>query len=327
MKVIEDEVQAMVATKSNSHTELEINDLVKCAPFSNPPKHVTIGGHTCEQVMNDKIIIAGAVSSNHFKEVQDMIGSVQHFYPNLHIIIYNLGLSDEELGSLAAYCNVHVRQFNFDKYPDFVSNLQVYSWKPLLVLELSKEYDVIFYFDSSVRLLKPFIDIAVPMMSKFPFIPGSVKKNAGNFAIVKTTHDGMLRYLNITKSREQLQNFGLVEAGLWGMWVNNTTVSKILKPWVECALHIDCIAPKGAHLTCHTNVWTIFWKTGLWISDISAIGAYRGCHKYDQSALNMILLREYGFEVWDVFSRVQALGAVKVERHVTSHYTVNVCKE
>ena len=292
---------------------ITISDLLKCAPFSKPPSNVTVQGRTCEQVVNDKIVIAGAVSSNHLEEMKDMIASVQHFYPSLHIVIYNLGLTSVEIETLESYCNVHVRQFNFSKYPDFVRDLQFCAWKPLLVHELSKEFDFIFYHDASIRLMKPVIDIVLPLMKEFPFVPGSavIKKSA---AIIGMTHDGMLQYLNITQSREELDNnFGLVQAGVWGMWINDLTVSKILEPWVDCALHKECLAPEGAIYDCKGH-------------DRGATGGrYRGCHRYDQSALNMILVREFGLSVWDSFHIKEMKGAWKVKRNATNYYTVKTC--
>ena len=295
-------------------SELVIDTLLKCAPFSKPPSNVTVQGRTCEQVVNDKIVIAGAVSSNHFEEMKDMIASVQHFYPSLHIVIYNLGLRKEEVDDLESYCSVHVRQFNFNRYPDFVRNLFFFAWKPLVLQELSKNYEFIFYFDASIRLMKPVVDIVLPLMKEFPFVPGSAFRNVGEINSIRTTHDGMLQYLNITQSREELDAFGLVEGGVWAMWVNDLTVSKILEPWVDCALHKECIAPEGAQL--------IFCKE---VKETDAKGAYRGCHRYDQSALNMILAREFGLSVWDLFPLREMRGILKIDRFPTKRYAIQVC--
>ena len=110
-------------TTSGVHLNETILDaILKCAPLSviMEPRSV------CKQLVNDKIVIASAISSNHFEEVRDMIASVHYFYPSLHIIIYNLGLTNLENDTLESYCNVHVRQFNFSKYPDFVRDLRTY---------------------------------------------------------------------------------------------------------------------------------------------------------------------------------------------------------
>ena len=178
-----------------------------------------------------------------------------------------------------------------------------------MVYEVSKEFDFIFYNDASIRFMKPVVDIVLPLMKEFPFVPGST----ANREIVRKTHNGMLHYLNMTQSREELDVFGVVEANSWALTVNELTVSKILEPWVDCALHKECIAPEGAELICDETY------------GIDAKGAYRGCHRYDQSALNMILVREFGLSVWDLFHIKEMKGVLSVERQCTYHYTVKTC--
>ena len=156
--------------------------------------------------------------------------------------------------------------------------------------------------------MKPVVDIVLPLMKEFPFLPGSLYRDVASMNIIRTTHDGMLQYLNITQSREELDAFGLVEGGVWAMWVNDLTVSKILEPWVDCALHKECIAPEGARLFC----WAVKRN--------DAKGAWRGCHRYDQSALNMILAREFGVNVWDSFPPREVDGSLQILKFPSKMY-------
>ena len=292
-------------TTSSVHlTKTILDAILKCAPFSV----VMEPRSACKQLVNDKIVIASGISSNHFEEVRDMIASVHYFYPSLHIIIYNLGLTNLQINTLESYCNVHVRQFNFSKYPDFVRDLRTYAWKPLMVHELSKEFDFIFYHDASIRLMKPVVDIVLPLLKEFPFVPLSLYRDVAPMNIIRTTHDGMLQYLNITQSREELDVFGVFQSGAWALRVNDLTVSKILEPWADCALHKECIAPEGAQLLC----WAVKRN--------DAKGASRGCHRYDQSALNMILAREFGLSVWDLLPVKEVDGFIKIHRFPTDMY-------
>ncbi len=50
-------------------------------------------------------------------------------------------------------CNVEMRTFNFNSYPaDVAPNaLTNFAWKPLLVHEISLEYEIVVYTDSSIR--------------------------------------------------------------------------------------------------------------------------------------------------------------------------------
>ena len=58
-------------------------------------------------------------------------------------------------------------------------------------------------------------------------------------------------------------------------------------PWVDCAEHVECISPKGAKRgPCN-------WK-------LKPDYLYVGCHRYDQSALNVLLMREFGPSLPDI---------------------------
>ena len=84
-----------------------------------------------------------------------------------------------------------------------------------------------------------------------------------------------------------MKDVASVMGGCWLMWATYEMKMKFIEPLVDCALNEDCIAPFGSQISgCNVSV----------IND----GSYAGCHRYDQSALNLILAREFGL---DHFSR------------------------
>lgn len=140
----------------------------------------------------------GAFSSNHFQEAQDMIGSIQSNLPHTLIIIYNLGLNVSEKTRLTTYCNVQVRTFNFSKYPPYVKHLKKFAWKPIVISEVSKEYEVILYGDTSMRIKHPIAEKFMPLLLKFPYISGPPDGDP----ITIYTHDSAFKYLRFDMSRE-----------------------------------------------------------------------------------------------------------------------------
>ena len=53
------------------------------------------------------------------------------------------------------YCPfVEVKEFNYSKYPKYFKRLTEYRWKPLIVAEYLAEYDVVFWFDTSIVFRK-----------------------------------------------------------------------------------------------------------------------------------------------------------------------------
>ena len=267
---------------------------------------------TCVDFFYCKLVVVTAISSNHYEEAQGMIASVQKFLPTTKLILYDLGLSAAQKGKLQRYCNVEVRPFRYEKYPPHTKNLLLYAWKIFIIKEVASEYEVLFYGDSSVRVVGPsFADKVFPFLLKFPFVAGSVT----SMPIVSLTHDGMLQYLNLSLSRKQMDQFGHLEAGCWVMWANSLMRTKFLNYWVDCALHQKCIAPIGSKRSpCDVGKY------------IKGAGVYIGCHRYDQSALAMILIREFGLQVWDLTVHKKAKAVLHVERrHPITHRFIKVC--
>ena len=125
--------------------------------------------------MVKRLVVATGISSNHYQEAMaGLIGSVQRMMPKTKIIVYDLGLTAKQRDNVRRICDVELRTFNFPKYPDHVSprTLNNYAWKPLIAAELSEEYEMIMYGDSSVRLLEPlqkhvfphFLDVELPFV-------------------------------------------------------------------------------------------------------------------------------------------------------------------
>ena len=223
-----------------------------------------------------RLVVASGLSSNHFQEAQDMIGSVQHFLPTTRIIIYDLGLTAKHRKELKTLCKVELRTFNFSQYPPHFKDLKKYAWKPAIIRSLAHEFKYFFWGDSSVRMVDNFTS-TLPKLDVFPL---KAKIHGSKFKIIQLTHSGTLRYLHVT--REMMQGILGVQAGLL-LIKSNKLAEHFLELWYDCAMHEACIAPKGAKVSpCNFKM-----------AKPLALG-YIGCHRYDQSALNVLLRREFG---------------------------------
>ena len=270
---------------------------------------------SCEDIMFCRLGYGTALSKNHYNEAQDMIASVQYHLPNTRLIVYDLGLSEAQRKTLSSYCNVELRSFKFEEYPPHVRTLQFYSWKPLIAKKLSEEFEVFMYGDSSVRVMGSPMQYVFPLLRKFPFVSGSLFKG-GRSPIVALTHDKMVEYLHVNYTRKEMGHFGQMEAGCWAMWPNTQFKSKFLNSWVDCALHQECIAPPGSSMKgCNFDLQKKSYGTGQYI----------GCHRYDQSAMGMILIREFGLSVWNKAVHTEAQRMWKVE-HYQSHHFASICQ-
>jgi len=122
---------------------------------------------SCVDVMYCRLVYATALSRSHYNEAQDMIASVQHHLPNTRLIVYDLGLTETQKNTLSSYCGVELRLFKFKKYPPHVRTIHYYSWKPLIAKELSEEFEVFLYGDSSIRVMASPVQYILPLLQEF----------------------------------------------------------------------------------------------------------------------------------------------------------------
>ena len=254
-------------------------------------------GCKCEDYMYCRLVIVTGISSNHFQEVQAMIASVQEHLPNTKLIIYNLGLNDEAISSVKKYCNVELRRFNFSQYPKHVSKLRSYAFKSLIIKDVTQQYKVVMWADASIRMKAHLPDYLLRSLKEFPFVSGS----RSGHSTISLTHDSMLKYLNITKSRNELASHISFEGGIFLIWANTLLKQHFLRYLVDCVIHLECISPQGAR-----KVRCDFSKEND--------GTFIRCHRFDQSALNMILVREFGLGLSKIVYHEEVTKVLTVER-------------
>ena len=262
--------------------------------------------------MYKRLVVVTSVSSNHFEESKDMIASIQKYLPQTKILFYDLGLTEAQRLEVSKYCNVELQNVQWNKYPPHVKILKKFAWKPLTVGEVAEKYDLVMYGDSSLRMKSSDIGPVLSSLLEVPFfdmVPSSL-------GIISFTHDDTIKYLKYPPSRKDMAKWKTLQGGTWIMLLNHDMKESVLKPWVDCALHEQCIAPKGSSLSpCHFEM--------LKYND----GRYIGCHRYDQSVLNIILARKFGLNMFN--SLINSKISTKlweVVRNPTKDYKLVFCQ-
>ena len=114
-------------------------------------------------------------------------------------------------------------------------------------------------------------------------------------------------------TREQMMKAApQFEANSIVFWANDLVKDKFLPKWVDCALHPECIAPPGAGLPgCNFN---------------RPMNAYVGCHRYDQSAFDAILIRDFSKDFSAAFNGIRGSNGIEILRRPTKMYAAYVSK-
>ncbi|CAH1800063.1 unnamed protein product [Owenia fusiformis] len=253
-------------------------------------------------------VFVTAASENHFTESFDLIGSIQTFYPDRNIYYYDLGLDSEQETIIKTMCGVKYRKFNFTGYPKHVSQyLWTCAFKPLIVQEMLTKHKVgVFWVDSSIRFKTGGTEKLWEKIKNgnglMLFLNRFINKN---FAV---THPGMYDYL--PAEEEDMRRRGAYGAGAFLIY-NTKFVHEYFFKWlVLCALNRHCIKPKGSRLRCARAQ-----------EDISS---YLNCHRFDQSAFNILLYDTYNFP-GDFQSEICDSERLSVNRTKQTMFKVKFC--
>lgn len=127
--------------------------LEKLNLVENPGPYVDLA----DSEKNSKnMVFVSAVSENHFNEATHSIGSVYKFYHNAKFILYSLGLNKFYTQTIKKqFSNLEVRVFNTSGYPNYTNHWMEYRFKPLILAEVMKDYENIWWMDAHISVKKP----------------------------------------------------------------------------------------------------------------------------------------------------------------------------
>ena len=80
-----------------------------------------------------------------FDRLENLVGSVHFFEPDMKIVVYDLGLTGKQREAVRCWANTELRVFRFDHYPPHFRTLANFAWKPLVLLEALELYQNIMY--------------------------------------------------------------------------------------------------------------------------------------------------------------------------------------
>ncbi|GFO21696.1 hypothetical protein PoB_004820100 [Plakobranchus ocellatus] len=258
-----------------------------------------------KSVPNSDLIIASAVSSNHYGEMQ-MMFKILHIavYPDLEermeatkkdplqlqkqnkvpirnftVTLFDLGLSPEERRITEKNCRCKVITFRKELFPEYVSENRCYAWKPIIVNAASQHAKkLIVWQDSSVRWFREsFLDsldrayaAGHQVLRHFNShrIPANTLKETFDYI-----HEDACGYLPYPEIQG---NIHIHRADEFNRRV-------VFEPWTRCALEKQCICPRFPESVIHCTKGTL-----------------HRCHRFDQSAMSIILSILYQKDLWKI---------------------------
>ncbi|XP_071106310.1 uncharacterized protein [Haliotis cracherodii] len=218
-----------------------------------------------------------AASANHYQELQALLHNI-HTSVNrdgrLKVVFYDLGLDPFQLSQMHRHCECEVHPFPFHQFPSHVRDLGVFSWKPILVQLALQQWNFIMYMDASIRILTSDLQELFDVAWKRGILVSD--REHESFKMVEHTDPRTFAFFG--EKPCYFENISEKQAGFLLMRRSPLLQLTIIRPWVECALSLECIAPQGSKINWFCSYYRHF------------LGE---CHRFDQSVLNIVISRTF----------------------------------
>jgi hypothetical protein len=194
-----------------------------------------------------KLTIVTGCDSSHFKSQLQFLNSLYKHEPVIKTVYYDLGISDEQRKIIADnFPFVVIKKFNFSKYPDFFNikkNAGEYAWKPIIIWkELNNSSNLILWLDAGTIIINNLNSIRRILKIRGFYSPIS------SGVVKEWTHEGMIRYLNIT---DDILNKRNLSGGVVGYNSKNRKARLLAEQCFNYAKEKECIAPSGSNRSNH----------------------------------------------------------------------------
>ncbi|XP_060810907.1 uncharacterized protein LOC106139140 isoform X2 [Amyelois transitella] len=213
------------------------------------------------------------------------------------VLLYNLGLKPYSLSVVSNYCNSSkcaIIDFDLEAFPSHVSDESIHAFRPLIIQHALSRVGGVVFCESSQRWRRGVGELsALWARVRGAGVGGGGGAGAGRAggalgvlawplrpAVTSLTHPRMFHYFHANIDdflfMQMVDVTRLVIA-------NKPATADIMRPWIQCALTLDCIMPIGA-------------QSGGCRFDKKPQYRYSGCHEQDASALSIVLGLRSGFE-------------------------------
>lgn len=236
----------------------------------------SLANHTRPRV---NLIFVTAASANHYDEIQGLLMSLYaDVFPFLKnytqltykLVYYDLGLSTQQLAQLQSRTSAtfEVIRFPFESMPTSIKKPITYTWKPLTIKAQLNHSDVTFWMDASTRFKTPNITVILNDVNTLGLV---ITRTSWKLPL--HVAQPMLDYFHVQPCL--VSPFYELASGFIAFKNEQLILRAVVDPWVSCAFSPDCLCPGK---NCR-NLYGCNKRNA----------SYSWCHRYDQSAIALIL--------------------------------------
>ena len=246
-----------------------------------------------DQVKGDhEILLATEASANHFEETQALLKNLHDVvfsvFPNIKLVFYDIGLTPAQRSAVEKHCRCTVTSIPFSKLPSHVSNLSCYAWKVVIIAAHYQQAEVLVWLDASIRIHNTTSFAAMVQTTK----ERGVQQRQGAFLNIQFTHPQTFEMFGDSPCAHHKV---LQPGAMFGMYHREDLIKHtVMKPWLGCALEEQCICPVDRRHASRCDA-----KSPV------LVGV---CHRWEQSAMSIIMARLFREKYYYVFIKTDLLN-------------------
>lgn len=151
---------------------LQLPTVTKTASRSQPVKQPE-GTHHTQEGDNLGMVIATGANAQYFQGLKNMVGSVHYWCQECSIVVFNLGLTAEQVQEVRQWCRTSMRWRDGIEVTDsvdmHVKEPKQYAWKPFAILQAVNEHAgkaVVMWIDAGSTITGPLMSSLYPLLVK-----------------------------------------------------------------------------------------------------------------------------------------------------------------
>lgn len=210
-------------------------------PLSSPlPKIKPINSNPNKLKFSVVSYVLGGQAASAISLIQNIASKL----PNDTLLLYDIGLSEDDSRALSTYCNntkCILIVYDLTQFPAYVSDERMRAFRPLLIKDALNHSKTVLFIENNVRIRSLTNEYRSEL---FAHLNGSgVLGWTTRLAVSSRTHPKMFDYFQTDAEDFMFLPMVSMDAVLF---VDADMVSeKILLPWIKCTLTLECIHPIG----------------------------------------------------------------------------------
>eukprot|EP00741_Cyanophora_paradoxa_P003812 tig00000718_g3706.t1 len=268
-----------------------LNKIDPDAYLSNPRPRRSFVYHASEDVPS--VTVVTAASAEFFAALQNFVASMQHWAPELKVVVYDLGLAPEQAAAARCWAGVaELLPFDFESRAPHFRRLGNFAWKLAAIEEALRRYGgAVLFQDAGQEARGPLSEVAADLWRRGHLLVG-IDSPAWQ------THPGMFEALGVDRAAWPQLRGTMVAGGLLGFKAGSAAAESVLARCAACAREAACIEGPAPALRPRGPL-RVLWGLSAPLRRLAVRAGWAlwdGDRQYDQACVT-IAAREAGLPV------------------------------